>query len=439
MIELLKENNDLYEITGVKNFHEAGYFGERVNAASGELWNLNQYNPDNLCNSPTGEEGSGDHARETASIFFQVAPKAHLYAFESGGKYGNTPKYNGKTYDSNIMNNIFPNINKLDITAMFTSLSIYGNNEFREDYSKEMQKLPNFCSCFAAGNDGEDSYNRMIRVEEIFSIGGFTLSGKDKKPIFNNNSSYTDNDTYIDFCGPWSAYSYYSNSKNPNFLAGTSIATPWICGMICLVNDFFIDKTGRPLTREKMKQFFIDYSYDLEEKGKDYKSGWGIPVLPNPNDIDISKYSDFIEPDPEPEPEPTPEPTPEPEPKPEYISYIVQKGDNLYNIALKFYNNGNKYTKIMKDNNLTSSVIYSGQKLKIYPLEEEIPDSVPDEKTPIEIFIEKNNIDSELAPYIQDCVNYNLISLEENFSQGKTITAKDLMIYLCKFGKNLNK
>ena len=45
--------------------------------------------------------------------------------------------------------------------------------------------------------------------------------------------------------------------------------------------------------------------------------------------------------------------------------YTVKKGDCLWNIALKYYGNGNMYTTIKKLNNLTSDVIYAGQKLRV--------------------------------------------------------------------------
>lgn len=45
--------------------------------------------------------------------------------------------------------------------------------------------------------------------------------------------------------------------------------------------------------------------------------------------------------------------------------YTVKKGDCLWNIALKFYKNGNMYATIKKLNNLKSDTIYAGQKLRI--------------------------------------------------------------------------
>ena len=48
-----------------------------------------------------------------------------------------------------------------------------------------------------------------------------------------------------------------------------------------------------------------------------------------------------------------------------YIEYTVVKGDSLWGIAQRFLGNGSRYPEIMKLNGLTSTIIYSGQKLKL--------------------------------------------------------------------------
>lgn len=48
-----------------------------------------------------------------------------------------------------------------------------------------------------------------------------------------------------------------------------------------------------------------------------------------------------------------------------YDTYVVVRGDNLWNISRKYYGFGNKYKKIVEYNKLQSSVIYPGQILKI--------------------------------------------------------------------------
>ena len=49
----------------------------------------------------------------------------------------------------------------------------------------------------------------------------------------------------------------------------------------------------------------------------------------------------------------------------EYIEYTVKKGDSLWCIAERFYSRGDKYKIIYNDNNLKSTVIHIGDKLKI--------------------------------------------------------------------------
>lgn len=48
-----------------------------------------------------------------------------------------------------------------------------------------------------------------------------------------------------------------------------------------------------------------------------------------------------------------------------YLEYTVVKGDSLWGIAQRFLGKGNRYPEIMTLNGLTSTIIYSGQKLKL--------------------------------------------------------------------------
>lgn len=46
-------------------------------------------------------------------------------------------------------------------------------------------------------------------------------------------------------------------------------------------------------------------------------------------------------------------------------SYTVKEGDTLFTIAQKYYDDGNKYTEILKENSLPNEAINAGQKLTI--------------------------------------------------------------------------
>jgi nucleoid-associated protein YgaU len=53
--------------------------------------------------------------------------------------------------------------------------------------------------------------------------------------------------------------------------------------------------------------------------------------------------------------------------------YTVKEGDTLFLIAQKYYDDGNKYTEIIKENNLTSENIEVGQELNIPKLDMPTP------------------------------------------------------------------
>ena len=73
---------------------------------------------------------------------------------------------------------------------------------------------------------------------------------------------------------------------------GTSFSSPMLCGMLALVQQFFLEKAGRTLNQDELYEFMKDYSIDLWEPGHDTKSGYGLFLLPeNPDSIDIAKYT----------------------------------------------------------------------------------------------------------------------------------------------------
>ena len=286
---LQPKNDERRKITGVDKFHRAGYYGARTFAATGETWNIADYNPDGLVCSPMIDDTySSDHAIKTAATFFQVAPLAHLAMLSLNGEH-HMPD---KGYESPFMDEAWDIIRELGITSMFVSKT--GSNKgkgYKEDWSAEMQALPDFCCTFSAGNDGEGSRGTMLTVPEIYGAGGFIIQNGEVQIAGFSGSSSTKYD--VDFCGPASVYYSLKETEYPALVSGTSYSAPWIAGMICLVNDFFIDKTGKPLTREKMTQFLRDCCVDIEDEGLDKRSGYGIPCLPEPSEIDIAKYADM--------------------------------------------------------------------------------------------------------------------------------------------------
>lgn len=309
---LLNDNNRHRKYTGVDKFHAAGYYGERVKAASGESWNM-KYDPEGQVHDPLGiadKSYSGTHAVYTCCTFFQVAPKTQLYMLEStGGKY-----YGNGSYENKFLSKSVDIIEKENITNMFTSLTTNNNTNWLNDMKKWLQDHPEFKQFWAAGNDDTDTFNPIMVIDEVFGVAAYTLmvSGEVVPAGYSSMSEY------VDFSAPSMIYTYPEATKSTDSgcsHSGTSFSTPWLCGMACLVDDFFIDKTGKPLTQKGMYQFFKDNTTDLKDEGFDTKTGWGAVRLPELSQIVISDYAQGggetpIIPDPV---APTPTPDPEPE------------------------------------------------------------------------------------------------------------------------------
>ena len=56
-------------------------------------------------------------------------------------------------------------------------------------------------------------------------------------------------------------------------------------------STFFIDKLGRSLTTAEMYDFLKSCCLDLGAGGKDSQFGWGLPILPPYEDIDLSQWT----------------------------------------------------------------------------------------------------------------------------------------------------
>lgn len=280
---LLNNNDFMRSYTGVDKFHKAGYYGSRVVAGSGECWTSTLYNPYGNVLEPMKTGFGSGHGLDTAFTFFQVAPLAKLVQLPYYYKNNSDGTYSSCLLDAVSI------IKELKISNIFYSFTSTQSETKTKLETQALREIESFCKLFVlAGNDYGSDYNDTMKIEETFGVGAYHLNTG--TPVAANYSSESE---YVDFAAPSRIY-INPNAKDEDdyntYYEGTSFSTPWLCGMACLVDDFFIDKTGMPLTRENMRQFFMDNCKDIHDKGFDKKTGYGAVILPDPNTINIDKY-----------------------------------------------------------------------------------------------------------------------------------------------------
>lgn len=138
--------------------------------------------------------------------------------------------------------------------------------------------------CCAVGNYGEDTSTNLSKDGWWTSVGACDLTNGEPKKMY-----YSSIGEQLDFM------SFTNMTTDIGKFTGTSCATPVFAAMCGLVQSFFIKKTDRKLNNLQLLKFIKDHTIDLEDDGRDNRTGYGIFVLPDPDDIDIGLYEEEIE------------------------------------------------------------------------------------------------------------------------------------------------
>jgi hypothetical protein len=278
----LEANREYLDYTGVTAWHRAGYRGRTVKAASGEMFSLEAAAEYGLkAYAPVeGYEGGAGHGFQTAMAFWQAAPDAELYMLPSVSNYTR-----GKGWRHGLIDEALPVIKAEGISLMFASRT--GTTD-KYAMDAALSELPGFSYFMSAGNDGGEGYNQFLACENIYGVGAYSLAGG--KPAPESYSSVTE---HVDFAAPAGIRIPKYGTLSTEAFYGTSCTCPFLCGMAALVQQLFIEKTGRALGRSKLYQFLRDNSVDFGAVGKDSVSGWGAVILPPPDEVDIKRYADM--------------------------------------------------------------------------------------------------------------------------------------------------
>ena len=270
-----KLNKEAFDFLGITKFHENGYTGKNITIASKEMIIEGIFDDVDCDDYFTFESKGAKHGTNVMDYIRQVVPDARKIACDfSGITEKNVWKCEG-------MEKLLSNP-----PQVFTSSS-YNTSDSQEHHMKKYKELRGK-GCFlvhGAGNNSEDGVLNVVKNDVFKAVAAYKLyCGKPKKESFSSVGEE------VDFASLDNLRATWDNKRH----TGTSFSAPIFAGMVGLVQDFFIAKTGKQLDYENLLQFIKDNCIDVDEEGKDDKSGFGLFILPNPNSIDIAKYTNVI-------------------------------------------------------------------------------------------------------------------------------------------------
>lgn len=271
----MSKNKKEFDFLGITRFHEAGYKGQGITVASHERLIPGVF--DDVFALEYGEKGNDydEHGTLVMDYINQVVPEATKISVKTGLMFKN-----GKLAEWKAMDYLLENIPDFLGTANHS-----GNMEDprRTVYYKELYDKGCFLVC-SAGNKQEE-INEICEGNLWKAIGACRYNSGNPRV----ESAYVDGEE-MDYVSLHNLYSEYNNDYNK----GTSFSYEIFMAMCALVQCFFKIKTGKKLTHEQLNNFVNDNCIDLEEPGHDIKTGHGLFILPDPDSIDIEKYTDAV-------------------------------------------------------------------------------------------------------------------------------------------------
>jgi len=186
-----------------------------------------------------------------------VAPDVDLYVFKVDGD-------DGVIWVSSVIMAIDYAI-RLGVDVINISLSVTERDYNLEMKIKEAQSK-GIIIVASMGNLSMDKPVYPAGYDKVISVGSVNDEGK--LSYFSNRGSHID---FVMFGE--NIKSLYLDDSSYMKLSGTSMATPLVTGLVALV------KSKGYSTYDEIYQKLIDMCVDLEERGFDNKTGYGIPIL----------------------------------------------------------------------------------------------------------------------------------------------------------------
>lgn len=278
-------NEKEFQISGILDWHNQGYTGKNIKIANLEKCSIDAWYLKKQINDPFNngkEDSENSHGNQTMNVISQVAPDADLYTLPRGGSYSKD-KVTGTFIEKSL-----PFMISEDIHLINASLGGTDNKILNSAILGVQEHGTTFvCS---AGNEGDRGVSGYAKSGVWIAVGAVVLTDAGKIYL-TSYSSAGDSVDFVQFSEVFANDVRPGHKNEKIYCRGTSFSSPLLTGMLALVQQFFLEKSGHALNQEQLYQFMIDNSIDLGAEGKDDLYGHGLFVLPDPENIDTNKYT----------------------------------------------------------------------------------------------------------------------------------------------------
>lgn len=279
---MLDKNRDLFHWLNISAWHDAGYTGTRGLTATQEGWDTTRYNYKGLITmGDTAMLSESAHPINTAKCFFEIAPDRKLIQLP----YKMASSKNSTEISSTFFTTVFDAVKRLGVDIMFGAIISTADGKYLDPYLSQVAET--FTYYMNTSNDNGSTVNKMISAKYIYGIGSYVMDERTAipSPIGGEeviNASLTSVPTHLYI--PYANGEYKSNANCRKF-SGASCSSSILAGMMSLVNDFFIEQTGLPLSSTGSKKFIKTHSTTIG-------NGFRLFRLPDPESINVKEFTE---------------------------------------------------------------------------------------------------------------------------------------------------
>ena len=276
-------NQKEFEKLNIIHWHKNGYTGKGIKVANFESANTNLHylnnvrDPFGICDS----NYKNRHGNKTLDVITQVAPDSQFYILPTSLQQN----FNGTKGD--MVGKTIPFLHQEKIHLI--NASLIGNQIKKIDDSFRKLQKQGTTFVTSAGNSGDKGMGSYATSGIWISVGAVGLN-KDGS-IYKKSYSSTGEKLFTTSFSGLNIHDSRKGYEDRTFPEeGTSFSSPLLCGMLALVQQFFLEKIGRALNQSELMNFIKDNSIDLGDEGKDIEYGHGLFVLPNIDTINLKDY-----------------------------------------------------------------------------------------------------------------------------------------------------